>query len=166
VVVVEAARRSGSLITARLALEQGREIFAVPGSPLDPRAEGTNDLIRDGATLCASSDHVMDVLRPLIESGALPQNFTSGQATETVEQGSFAWDEDTLDVADERPAEAPRPANDPVESLLGAAPISIDELVRLSGLPIRAVQTTLLELELRGRLERHGGNLVSLVTER
>ena len=69
VVVVEAARRSGSLITARFALEQGREVFAVPGSPLDPRAEGTNDLIRDGATLCAGVEHVTSVLEPLIASG-------------------------------------------------------------------------------------------------
>jgi DNA processing protein len=69
VVVVEAARRSGSLITARFALEQGREVFAVPGSPLDPRAEGTNDLIRDGATLCAGIEHVTSVLEPLIASG-------------------------------------------------------------------------------------------------
>src|ERR687893_1002249 len=67
VVVVEAARRSGSLITARFALEQGREVFAVPGSPLVPRAEGTNDLIREGAMLCASVEHVTTVLDPLRE---------------------------------------------------------------------------------------------------
>jgi DNA processing protein len=69
VVVVEAARRSGSLITARFALEQGREVFAVPGSPLDPRAQGTNELIRGGATLCASAEHVAAVLQPLIRRG-------------------------------------------------------------------------------------------------
>ena len=73
VVVVEAARRSGSLITARFALEQGREVFAVPGSPLDPRAEGTNDLIRDGATLCASAEHVVAVLEPLVAAGPPPE---------------------------------------------------------------------------------------------
>ena len=68
VVVIEAARRSGSLITARFAMEQGREVFAVPGSPLDPRAEGTNDLIRQGANLCSSAEHVIETLMPLIDN--------------------------------------------------------------------------------------------------
>jgi DNA processing protein len=167
VVVVEAARRSGSLITARLALEQGREVFAIPGSPLDPRAEGTNDLIRDGATLCASADHVTAALQPLIASGILLQNAAPDR--DRVAEGwqaRFIWDEDIPEPADEeRPAATEHNEADPIESLLGAAPISIDELVRLSGLPIRVVQTTLFELELRGRLERHGGNAVSLIVE-
>ena len=81
VVVVEAARRSGSLITARFALEQGREVFAVPGSPLDPRAEGTNDLIRDGATLCAGVEHVTSVLEPLIAAGPASRPECRGAAS-------------------------------------------------------------------------------------
>src|SRR4029079_3681137 len=72
VVVVEAARGSGSLITARFALEQGREVFAVPGSPLDPRAEGTNDLIRQGATLVTAAEHVTEALAPLVDRGRHP----------------------------------------------------------------------------------------------
>ncbi|WP_046863370.1 DNA-processing protein DprA [Microvirga massiliensis] len=167
-IVVEAARHSGSLITARLALEQGREVFAIPGSPLDPRAEGTNDLIREGATLRASADHVTAALKPLIANGLAVQDPLLARDRHAEEpQASFVWDGDSPEAPDE---EGPAPIEvvtaDPVESLLGAAPVSIDELVRLSGLPIRVVQTTLLELELRGRLERHGGNSVSLVPER
>jgi DNA processing protein len=167
-IVVEAARHSGSLITARLALEQGREVFAIPGSPLDPRAEGTNDLIREGATLCASAEHVTAALQPLIINGLPGQDPLFARDRDADEpQASFVWDGDSPEARDE---EGPAPIEvvtaDPIESLLGAAPVGIDELVRLSGLPIRVVQTTLLELELRGRLERHGGNSVSLVPER
>lgn len=172
VVVVEAARRSGSLITARFALEQGREVFAVPGSPLDPRAEGTNDLIRDGATLCAGIDHVTGVLQPLIAAGpktdkdiSEPSHFLG---TEEL------WDE--LDLPDiERPPKGivlpdsgsmeetgERIAIDLV-SLLGPSPVPVDDLARQSGLSIRHVQMALLELEIAGRLERHGGNAVSLI---
>ena len=100
VVVVEAARRSGSLITARFALEQGREVFAVPGSPLDPRAEGTNDLIRQGATLCASAEHVTSVLAPLLASGPSPDlSAREGQPSTDVED---LWDE--LDLPGVSPA--------------------------------------------------------------
>jgi DNA processing protein len=100
VIVVEAARRSGSLITARFALEQGREVFAVPGSPLDPRAEGTNDLIRQGATLCADVEHVVSALAPLIEAerpGLAAWNDRSRD-----EAGEPLWDE--LDMPDVPPA--------------------------------------------------------------
>jgi DNA processing protein len=95
VVVVEAARRSGSLITARFALEQGREVFAVPGSPLDPRAEGTNDLIRDGATLCAGVEHVIGVLEPLIAAGPRLDGIEEPQHLVDAEE---LWDE--LDLPD------------------------------------------------------------------
>lgn len=89
-VVIEAARRSGSLITARFALEQGREVFAVPGSPLDPRAEGTNALLRDGATLCTAAEHVTSVLDPLI--GKLPEG--KGHLEERIEDDRAPlWDE-------------------------------------------------------------------------
>jgi DNA processing protein len=166
VVVVEAARRSGSLITARFALEQGREVFAVPGSPLDPRAEGTNDLIREGATLCASAEHVTTVLEPLVAAG-----LGTGGLSEEPRPGETEnlWDE--LDLPDVGLApirvvpiadEADEPSDQGLIGLLGPSPVAIDDLVRQSGLPIRVVQMTLLELELAGRLERHGGNAVSL----
>jgi DNA processing protein len=174
VVVVEAARRSGSLITARFALEQGREVFAVPGSPLDPRAEGTNDLIREGATLCAGLDHVTSVLEPLIASG--PRLDTGAEEPQHLLGTEELWDE--LDLPD-----VPRPPSGTIQptagiddegidspgglvELLGPSPIAIDDLVRQSGLSIRAVQMTLLELEIAGRLERHGGNAVSLLAGR
>jgi DNA processing protein len=138
---VEAARRSGSLITARMALEQGREVFAVPGSPLDPRAEGTNNLIKQGATLVTEAD-VVAVLRPIL-----------GQTPE-------------LSAEEPDASSRPEPAgNDRVRivALLGPVPVSIDDLVRLSGSSIAIVRTVLLELEIAGRLERHGGGLVSLI---
>ncbi|MBF9234059.1 DNA-processing protein DprA [Microvirga alba] len=177
VVVVEAARRSGSLITARFALEQGREVFAVPGSPLDPRAEGTNDLIRDGATLCAGLDHVTSVLEPLIAAG--PKVETEISEPHHLVGTEELWDE--LDLPDI--ARAPvglvapdaglfedragaQEADVSVIGLLGPSPIAIDDLVRQSGLPIRVVQMALLELEIAGRLERHGGNAVSLLASR
>lgn len=177
VVVVEAARRSGSLITARFALEQGREVFAVPGSPLDPRAEGTNDLIRDGATLCAGIEHITSVLEPLVASG--PR--LDGSVEETHHAGiEELWDELDLPEIGRAPSgpvapedgfyeeggeEAPA-AEVSIVDLLGPSPVSIDDLARQSGLSIRLVQTALLELEIAGRLERHGGNAVSLVAER
>jgi DNA processing protein len=177
VAVIEAARRSGSLITASFALEQGREVFAVPGSPLDPRAEGTNDLIRGGATLCGSAEHVIGVLAPLIGTSLETR-------PEAREPGSNAYDDDPLwdelDLAGAALPTGPRRANGPgadddtapdeagddrtrLAQLLGPSPVSIDELARQSGLPIRTVQMTLLELELAGRIERHGGNAVSMV---
>jgi DNA processing protein len=142
VVIVEAARRSGSLITARLALEQGREVFAVPGSPLDPRCEGTNSLIKQGATLVTETADVINVLRPIM--GATPG------------------------LAAEEPAPEP-PLSEPdtsersrIVGLLGPTPVSIDDLIRLSGASPAIVRTVLLELEIAGRLERHGGSLISL----
>lgn len=174
VVVVEAARRSGSLITARFALEQGREVFAVPGSPLDPRAEGTNDLIREGATLCSGVEHVTSVLEPLIASG--PRLDTGAEESQHLLGIEELWDElDLPDVA-RAPTGHVMPAagidderTDAASSLielLGPSPIAIDDLARQSGLSIRAVQMTLLELEIAGRLERHGGNAVSLIVGR
>ena len=174
VVIVEAARRSGSLITARFALEQGREVFAVPGSPLDPRAEGTNDLIREGATLCAGVEHVTSVLEPLIASG--PRTETGAEETHQLLGTEELWDELDLPEIPRAPTSSVLPAagidDEPAESaaglieLLGPSPIAVDDLVRQSGLSIRAVQMTLLELEIAGRLERHGGNAVSLIAGR
>lgn len=174
VVVVEAARRSGSLITARFALEQGREVFAVPGSPLDPRAEGTNDLIRDGASLCAGVEDVTSVLEPLIASG--PRLDKSTEEPLYTLGSEELWDElDLPDIirAPVRPVlpeagtdEEAGEAEADLVAFLGPSPIAIDDLVRQSGLPIRNVQMALLELEIAGRLERHGGNAVSLIAGR
>jgi DNA processing protein len=143
ILIVEAAKRSGSLITARFALEQGREVFAVPGSPLDPRAEGSNDLLKQGATMVTQAADVITVLRPIL-----------GHPIEL-------------------PAEEPEPASTPrgepgsgersrIVGLLGPTPVPIDDLIRLSGSLPAIVRMVLLELELAGRLERHGAGLVSL----
>jgi DNA processing protein len=144
VVIVEAARRSGSLITARMAGEQGREVFAVPGSPLDPRAEGTNGLLKNGVTLVTEADDVLSVIRPIL-----------GQP---------------LDVSAEEPARdttgsAGEPSQDErrrIVDLLGPTPVDIDDLVRLSGASPSAVRVVLLELELAGRIERQAGGRIAL----
>ena len=145
VVIVEAARRSGSLITARLAGEQGREVFAVPGNPLDPRAEGTNGLIKQGATLVTSAADVIAVLEPILGRGLEPPPAREPEAPVPAE---------TEPAADERAR---------IIALLGPTPVSIDDLVRLSQTSPAIVRTVLLELEIAGRLERHGGALVSLL---
>ena len=182
VVVIEAARRSGSLITARFANEQGREVFAVPGSPLDPRAEGTNDLIRQGATLCASSEHVISALMPLVETdwearfeAREPDDplmetlweeldfLAFEEALAPVPRAPVGFDDEASAVCE---AAAQKRGADPravLLDLLGPSPVSIDDLSRQSGVPIRAVQGLLLEFEIDGRLERHGGNAVSLI---
>jgi DNA processing protein len=144
VVIVEAAKRSGSLITARMALEQGREVFAVPGSPLDPRTEGSNDLIKQGATLVTCADDVVAVLRPIL-----------GQPIEV-----SAEEPETASVLGAEPGTDERTR---IMELLGPTPVSIDDLVRLCGCSPALVRVVLLELELAGRLERHGGALVSLL---
>jgi DNA processing protein len=146
VVIVEAARRSGSLITARMAGEQGREVFAVPGSPLDPRAEGTNGLLKQGATLVTEAADVIAVLEPILGRGLEPP---------PVEEPG-----DEMGPPDHEPAEDERGR---IVSLLGPTPAAIDDLVRLSRTSPAIVRTVLLELELAGRLERHGGGLVSLL---
>ncbi|MBV9077697.1 MAG: DNA-protecting protein DprA [Methylobacteriaceae bacterium] len=176
VVVVEAARRSGSLITARMALEQGREVFAVPGSPLDPRAEGTNDLIRSGATLCAAAEHVTAVLTPLLSAETFAARDELGEPAPGHDLAERLWDE--LDLFGEEPPrepqlfrEEPEPppvaltAREHVLALLGLSPVPLDDLVRQSGLPPRELQPLLAELELAGRIERQGG-LVTLAALR
>ncbi|SFL00971.1 DNA-processing protein DprA [Methylorubrum salsuginis] len=176
-VVVEAARRSGSLITARFALEQGREVFAVPGSPLDPRAEGTNDLIRQGATLVAEVEHVLTVIEPLISGGG---SIPDGVAERAEAEAPDYWDEIDLDGGGPRPVvaalhEEPAPfleapvaeSGDAGARLLAAlspAPVGTDALARATGLPVRVVHSLLLELELDGRIERHGSGTVSLLS--
>ncbi len=143
--VVEGALRSGSLITARLAAEMGREVMAIPGSPLDPRAQGCNQLIREGATLVQSA---ADVLEALSSFGSGPQLGLRFQAAEP------AAAEIALEAGDAAHAE--------VMALLSPTPVAIDEIVRLSGLPSAAVASVLLDLEIAGRLARHAGGRVAL----
>jgi len=143
VVVIEAAHRSGSLITARMAAEQGREVFAVPGSPLDPRAAGTNDLIKQGATLVTGASDVIDAVEPIM---ARPP--------------SFPLDEPDGEPLQQDPGTSDRAR---ITALLGPSPVSIDDLIRLADTSPAVVRTVLLELELAGKLERHGGGMVSLV---
>ncbi|HET7083562.1 MAG TPA: DNA-processing protein DprA [Rhizomicrobium sp.] len=144
VVVVEAAEKSGSLITAQCALDQGREVFAVPGSPLDPRARGANNLIRNGATLVQSADDILEVLNPVLASGFREPDPDDGGAA----------------PAAALEAEADR-IRERIEEALGPAPVEIDELIRQTRSSAAAVLTVILELELAGRCLRHPGNRVS-----
>ncbi|MFN3553714.1 MAG: DNA-processing protein DprA [Novosphingobium meiothermophilum] len=137
--VVEAAPQSGSLITARLAAESGREVMAIPGSPLDSRSHGCNQLIRDGAILVQSPDDVIELLAGF--DGRPRSAFREGEVP-------FAIGEE------EEPADVAR--------LLTQAPVAVDELIRQSGASAGAVQMALIELELAGRLQRHAGGRVSL----
>jgi DNA processing protein len=139
-IVVEAAPKSGSLITARYAADYGRDVMAVPGSPLDSRAQGCNLLIRDGATLIQSAADVLETLGTV--SGVLREPERPLPAVASVEAGDG-----------ERRA---------VTDLLSGTPVPVDELVRQARVDTGAVQTILLELELAGRLTRHAGNRVSL----
>jgi len=139
-IVVEAAPRSGSLITARLAADAGREVMAVPGSPLDPRAQGCNQLIRDGATLIQNAADVVEAIRPFA-------NYVRSAPTSYDAAAEAMNGDDALGL---------------VEELLGPSPVPVDEIIRLSGAPSGTVQMALLELDLAGRLDRHAGGKVSL----
>jgi DNA processing protein len=145
IVIVEAARRSGSLITARLAAEQGRDVFAVPGSPLDPRADGTNGLLKQGAILVTAADDVISALQPILGHTNEPA------IREPDNQPRLLAQEPSTDQRSH------------IVELLGPVPATPDELIRLSGATPSVVHTVLLELELAGRLERHGGGRVSLI---
>ncbi len=141
VVVIEAAERSGSLITARLAAEQGREVFAVPGSPLDPRCKGTNGLIRNGAVLMESAADVIEQL--------CPQTAPARRVAPPPAAADTGFGE-------------PDGTTGSILEQLGPTPLSVDELVRQCQLSQAAVAAALLELELAGRIERHPGHKVSL----
>lgn len=140
-VVVEAVQKSGSLITARLAGEAGREVMAVPGSPLDPRSQGCNLLIREGATLVQSAADILEQVRPI--------------DARAVRSPAMGYDGPPPDDASDRERRT-------IVELLGPVGVAVDELIRQSGLAPAVVQMVLLELELAGRLERHAGGRVSL----
>ena len=137
-VVIEAAPKSGSLITARYAAEYGRDVMAVPGSPLDPRAQGCNQLIREGAVLVQNAADVLETVRPF--------------ALRTVAQPG----------ADYEVGEAGHSERRAIKDLLSPTPVAVDEIIRQSGLSSASVQMVLLELELGGQVERHAGGKVSL----
>ena len=146
-IVVEAAPRSGSLITARMANEQGREVFAVPGSPLDPRAQGCNALIRKGATLIQSADDVLEALSPMLRT-------LDSERRDGVE---------SLDIAGEAAEINGVAAQSRVLECLSPTPTPVDEVLRDCQLSAPTVFAILLELELAGRIERHPGNRVMLI---
>lgn len=150
-VVVEAATRSGSLISARLAGEMGRLVLAVPGSPLDPRAHGTNGLIRSGATLVGSAEDVLEALRPLDEGAmaAAPPPSTLFEPEELMHEPIGAPADDD--------------ARTRLTALLGTAPTAVDDLIAESALPAAQVFVVILELDLAGRIERLAGNRVALL---
>jgi len=140
-VVVEAAPRSGSLLTARLAGEEGREVMAVPGFPADPRAQGCNSLIREGATLVQSVDDIIEAISAIDPP---------------------AVREPRGDYSAPPPADLGERERTQVVGLMSMSPVSVDELIRQTALPPALVQTALLELEIAGRLQRHAGGRVSL----
>lgn len=147
IVVVEAARRSGSLISARLAGEMGRSVFAVPGSPLDPRSQGTNDLIRKGATLISSAAEILDDLRPMEAAAPLGGDQQDGLFEHDQPMALPPDDSDRTRVLD----------------LLGPTPTSIDDVIAHTGLTTGQVSLIIMEASLTGTIERHSGNRVSLI---
>ncbi|MBO6827405.1 MAG: DNA-protecting protein DprA [Sneathiella sp.] len=148
VLVMEATPKSGSLITARMAAEQGREVFAIPGSPLDPRARGTNNLIREGAMLVESPSEIIDTL--------LNQHHFSVKEPDQQQLNLHPTEDHCEAELDQfRPK---------LLSLLSPTPVEIDEIIRLLDIAPSVAMTILLELELAGRVERHFGNRVSLVS--
>ncbi|ACM26218.1 DNA-protecting protein DprA [Agrobacterium rhizogenes] len=146
-VVVEAATRSGSLITARLAGEFGRLVFAVPGSPLDPRCEGTNGLLKDGAIIVTRPEDIVEALRPLAE----PDLFRPQLAEAPVEKNDKALSPPPDDTD-----------RDQIVDALGPTPVEIDDIIRHTGASVSSVHSVLLELDMAGRLHRHPGGLVSI----
>lgn len=184
-IIVEAARRSGSLITARFALEQGREVFAVPGSPLDPRAEGTNDLIRKGATLVGAVQDVIEVIEPLVARNAVSREDVR-EADDSPQTSEPLWEELDLPgilaaphaplVAEEwhaplaskgagknaRPGDALDALRQRLMSTLSHSPVEVNDLARILGEEPHRLQAMLFELELAGVIERSDGGRVAL----
>lgn len=147
--VIEAAKRSGSLITARYALEQNREVFAIPGSPLDPRSGGTNHLIKQGACLVTDIDDILNALAHRLPRPDQPVSLLREKPGIELNHQEL---EEPADMAE----------RDRLISSLNLTPIAIDELARLTSLPLSQIQMILLELDLAGRLERHGNQTISL----
>jgi len=150
--IVEAAKRSGSLITARYALEQDRDVFAIPGSPLDPRADGGNHLIQQGACLVCDANDILSALTNRLPRAPAPLPL------------GFKEPADSQACAEDQEADALSPdQRDHFVSSLSPTPISVDELLRQSDLTASQIQMLLLELDIAGRLERHGNQMVSLL---
>ncbi|MDQ1185790.1 DNA processing protein [Agrobacterium larrymoorei] len=150
VLIVEAAERSGSLITARLAGDFGRLVFAVPGSPLDSRCHGTNRLIKDGATLVTEAADILDALSPMMEpSFDLPHVARDGTEDQPISQsaGHHAGDKERAILAE----------------ALGPSPVETDDIIRHTGLPASTVYLLLLELDIAGKLNRHSGGRISMI---
>ena len=151
VVVVEASLRSGSLITARMAAEQGRDVFAVPGFPLDPRAAGPNKLLRDGAVLVEKAEDILEHVQLFRQSGTTgfhPQHMEESHADD------FEYEEDETLTQN---------ASDAILKTLSSLPVQIDELFRDLHLSPAAGNSALLELEITGQIKRSAGGKVSLV---
>jgi DNA processing protein len=151
VLVIEAARRSGTLLTAKFANEMGRDVFAVPGHPLDPRAEGTNSLLKSGAILVTEPGDIVTFLQPIASSGA--RDFR--EAAPPPEQ-------QPTPVPRRPPPSLAEGARARILTALGPHPVDMDEVARSTGLDAREVRIAIMELDLAGRIERQGGNLVSL----
>ena len=182
VVVVEAAERSGSLITARFAVEQGREVFAVPGSPLDPRAGGTNHLLRHGATFITEATHIEEALRNLMGEDVwqpAPPRVSENEPQDTAplwDEYDFLVEEVSAPSVIRETPETPYRGGEPERavmspqtdiqarllSLLGPVPTAMDDLIQFTGLATQTVAHHLIELELAGRVLRHSGQMVSL----
>ena len=151
VLVVEAALKSGSLITAHVAAEQGREVMAVPGSPLDPRCRGANRLIRDGAALVEETADILEILGEVaVKRCRMPVERPVEETPRPVSQNGLQH----IDKSEKIPADA-------ILARLGPTPVPVDELIRQCSFSAPIVRTALLELELAGRLERHPGDAVS-----
>lgn len=150
VIVVEANLKSGSLISARTAAEQGRDVFAVPGFPADPRAEGPNALLKDGAILVQSTLDVLNHVQSFAARKVIPKSFSDGLF-------------DTGDVFEVEDENAIAAAAETILTFLSHTPVAVDEIVRACQLTIATVQSSLLELELSGQVKRHPGNRVSMV---
>ncbi|MDB5550166.1 MAG: protecting protein DprA [Rhizobium sp.] len=146
-VVIEAAARSGSLITARYAGNFGRLVFAVPGSPLDPRSEGANGLIKDGASLVTNANDIIEAMAPVSRIDL----FSPQQVSEPIYE-------------DDKPMTLPPSEKERnlIVDALAPTPAEIDDIIRHSGLPAQSVYLVLLELDLAGRLHRHAGGMVSI----
>ena len=155
VLVVEAARRSGSLITARLANEAGRLVLAVPGSPFDPRSEGTNRLIQQGASLVTSAEDVLEQIAPLDRDAP--------DSPDAMDEPGFDLESGGDGLPEGRVQETSDEMREKIAAAIGPSPVEIDDIIRYSGATPGEVQLVLIELALAGRLERHAGNRVSIL---